>query len=96
MGGGAIFNFSLQIDLKTTKKVRAPPPGYATAYTAAILPKRDRGKRVWPRVSNRSAREIFTHKKSSNRVAKKVARVNAAVLVYTVVYAKMLKETEKT
>ena len=45
---------------------------------AAILAKRDRGKRVLPRVSNRFAREIFTHKKSSNRVAKKVARVNAA------------------
>ena len=30
-------------------------------YTAAILLKRDRGKRVSPRVSNHSAREIFTH-----------------------------------
>ena len=40
-------------------------------YTAAILAKRDHGKRVSCRVSNRCAREIFTHKKSSNRVAKK-------------------------
>ena len=47
-------------------------------YTAAIIPKRDRGKRVSPPVSNRSAREIFTNKKIFELRCKKVAHVNAA------------------
>ena len=44
----------------------------------AILSKRGRVKRVSPRVSNRSAREIFTDKKISESRCKKVACVNAA------------------
>ena len=40
--------------------------------------KRDRVKRVSPRVSNHSAREIFTHKKIFESRCKKVAGVNVA------------------
>ena len=50
--GGAIFNFSQKIGLKSTKNMRfcilRPPPGYATGNTCCIL------ARVYSGVSNRT------------------------------------------
>ena len=62
-----------------SRKIQSASQIGGVTYTAAVLAKRDRDKRVLTRVRNYFARKIFTRKKIFESRLQNVARVNAAL-----------------